>query len=98
MPHLVLDVGELGVVLVVLLVLRAVDCRVESSFHGWCLCGDSIANYALPRARRTSFPFGCLNVNLFKDVHGDDPMRHRLVGFFSLHKSCRVVMIRIILV
>ena len=33
-PHLVLDVGELGVVLVVLLVLRAVDCRVQRSFHG----------------------------------------------------------------
>ena len=34
-PHLVLYVGELRVVLVVLLVLRAVDCRVERSFHGW---------------------------------------------------------------
>ena len=34
-PHLVLDVGELGVVLVVLLALRAVDCRVQRSFHGW---------------------------------------------------------------
>lgn len=33
-PHLVLDVGELSVVLVVLLALRAVDCRVERSFHG----------------------------------------------------------------
>ena len=33
-PHLVLDVGELRVVLVVLLVLRAVDRRVQSSFHG----------------------------------------------------------------
>ena len=32
-PHLVLDVGELRVVLVVLLVLRAVDCRVERLFH-----------------------------------------------------------------
>ena len=38
-PNLVLDVGELRVVLVVLLVLRAVDCRVERSFHGWLLCG-----------------------------------------------------------
>jgi len=34
-PHLVLDVGELCVVLVVLLALRAVDCRVQRSFHGW---------------------------------------------------------------
>ncbi len=34
-PHLVLDVGELCVVLVVLLALRAVDCRVQSSFHSW---------------------------------------------------------------
>ena len=33
MPHLVLDVGELRIVLVVLLVLRAVDCRVQRSFH-----------------------------------------------------------------
>ena len=32
-PHLVLDVGELGVVLVVLLALRAVDCHVQRSFH-----------------------------------------------------------------
>ena len=31
-PHLVLDVGELGVVLVVLLALRAIDCRVQRSF------------------------------------------------------------------
>ena len=38
-PNLVLDVGELRVVLVVLLVLRAVDCRVKGSFHGWLLCG-----------------------------------------------------------
>ena len=44
LPHLVLDVGELGVVLVVLLVLRAVDRCVQSSFHGWCLCGDIIAD------------------------------------------------------
>ena len=41
-PHLVLDVGELRVVLVVLLVLRAVDCRVERSFHDRSPCGDSI--------------------------------------------------------
>ena len=34
-PHLVLDVGELGVVLVVLLALRAVDRRVKRSLHGW---------------------------------------------------------------
>lgn len=27
----------------VLLVLRAVDRRVERSFHSWFLCGDSIA-------------------------------------------------------
>ena len=33
-PHLVLDVGELGVVLVVLLALRAVDRRIQRSFHG----------------------------------------------------------------
>ena len=33
-PHLVLDVGELCVVLVVLLALRAVDRRVQRSFHG----------------------------------------------------------------
>jgi len=33
-PHLVLDVGEQGVVLVVLLTLRAVDRRVQRSFHG----------------------------------------------------------------
>ena len=32
--HLDLDVGELGVVLVVLLALRAVDGGVERSFHG----------------------------------------------------------------
>ena len=37
MPHLVLDVGELGVVLVVLLALRAVDRRIQRSFHGWWL-------------------------------------------------------------
>ena len=43
LPHNVLDIGELRVVLVVLLVLRAVDCRVVRLFHGWCLCGDSIA-------------------------------------------------------
>ena len=42
-PRLVLDVGELCVVIVVLLVLRAVDCRVQRSFHGWCFCGDIIA-------------------------------------------------------
>ena len=41
--HNVLDIGELRVVLVVLLVLRAVDCRIQYSFHGWCLYGDSIA-------------------------------------------------------
>ena len=34
--------GELGVVLVVLLALRAVDRCVQSSFHGWCFFGDNI--------------------------------------------------------
>ena len=37
-PHLVFDDGELRVVLVVLLVLRAVDRRVERSFHGYYIC------------------------------------------------------------
>ena len=36
--YLLLDVGELGIVLVVLLLLRAVDCRVQRSFHGWWFC------------------------------------------------------------
>ena len=42
-PHLLLAVGELGVVLVILLALRAVDRRVQRSFHG-CEDGNSIAN------------------------------------------------------
>ncbi len=33
-PYFILDVGERGVVLVVLLALRAVDCRAERLFHG----------------------------------------------------------------
>ena len=33
LPYNALDIGELRVVLVVLLVLRAVDRRVERSFH-----------------------------------------------------------------
>ena len=33
-PHLVLNVGQLRIVLVVLLVLRAVNRRVQRSFHG----------------------------------------------------------------
>ena len=42
-----LDVGELGVVLVVLLVLREVNCRVQRSFHGWYLREGIIANLVL---------------------------------------------------
>ena len=42
----VLDVGVLRVELVVLRALRAVDCRVQRSFHGLCFCGDIIADCA----------------------------------------------------
>ena len=41
--YLLLDVGELRVVLVVLLVLRAVDCRVKRSFHGCIIAKSSLA-------------------------------------------------------
>ena len=42
-PRLVLDVGELGVVLVVLLVFRSFYCHVPCSFHCWDFRGDIIA-------------------------------------------------------
>jgi hypothetical protein len=36
-------------VLVVLLTFRAVDCRVERSFHDWWVCGDIIAKSSFVR-------------------------------------------------
>ena len=59
MLQLVLDKLKVGVEFVLLvimqiavawhalfpiLLLRAVDRRVQRSFHGWCFCGDIIAN------------------------------------------------------
>ena len=43
--HLVLNVRELRIVLVVLLVLRAVDCRVKCSLHGLSPCGGYYSKF-----------------------------------------------------
>ena len=48
-PHLVLTVGELRVVFVVLLALRAVDCRVQRSFHAVDIIAYSVWCWGIDR-------------------------------------------------
>ena len=43
-PRRIMQIAVAWHALFPILLLRAVDRRVQRSFHGWCFCGDIIAN------------------------------------------------------